>query len=73
LDRANSNVFIFENVKNVLLNNVPLKSTQYEPSKSTFGMFKETFGELCSNIKNIVIFFIVSILVYIMFSIYIDK
>ena len=55
------------------LNNVPLKSTQYEPSKSTFGMFKETFGELCSNIKNIVIFFIVSILVYIMFSIYIDK
>jgi len=55
------------------MNNVPLKSTQYEPSKSTFGMFKETFGELCSNIKNIVIFFIVSILVYIMFSIYIDK
>ena len=55
------------------MNNVPLKSTQYEPSKSTFGIFKETFGELCSNIKNIVIFFIVSILVYIMFSIYIDK
>ena len=55
------------------MNNVPLKNTQYEPSKSTFGVFKETFGELCSNVKNIVTFFIVSILVYIMFSIYIDR
>jgi hypothetical protein len=55
------------------MNNAPLKSTNYEPSKSTFGIFKETFGELCSNVKNIVTFFIVSILVYIMFSIYIDR
>jgi len=55
------------------MNNAPLKSTNYEPSKSTFGVFKETFGELCSNVKNIVTFFIVSILVYIMFSIYIDR
>jgi hypothetical protein len=55
------------------MNKAPLKSTNYEPSKSTFGIFKETFGELCSNVKNIVTFFIVSILIYIMFSIYIDR
>ena len=51
--------------------NFKMENTSYEPStKSTF---KETFGEMCSNIKNIVIFFIVSIMVYILMSIYFDK
>jgi len=51
--------------------NFKMQNTSYEPSsKSTF---KETFGEMCSNIKNIVIFFIVSIMVYILMSIYFDK
>ena len=61
------------------MNNAPLKSTNYEPVNATGSVskftetFKETFGELCSNIKNIVIFFIVSILVYIIISIYFDR
>jgi hypothetical protein len=51
--------------------NFKMQNTSYEPSsKSTF---KETFGEMCSNIKNMVIFFIVSIMVYILMSIYFDK
>ena len=51
--------------------NFKMENTSYEPStKSTF---KETFGEMCSNIKNIVVFFIVSIMVYILMSIYFDK
>jgi hypothetical protein len=76
----NNNVPQFEDIVNKYISEKypQMKETPLKSTISKFGInaetaFKETFGELCSNIKNITIFFIISILVYIMMSIHFDN